>query len=203
MLPFELDWQSAIQQHTCVWNCRGLMMWTSSSRNSGTSVAVFVMVASKPSSSTQFPANRQMVSNACAITAHCCCGEQRVDNDESRLPKPRRPWCSMRDQRSSREGGLKKLCTCSGFGQCHPVARLVHPHVGDLRHGAVLLVLRRICLTQHPHLPQHACTLDLCVAHVPSCHELFDQCLRVQHSNLTRASRVSSHMSTSSVQAMQ
>lgn len=31
------------------------MMWTSSSRNSGTSVAVFVIVASNPSSSTQLP----------------------------------------------------------------------------------------------------------------------------------------------------
>lgn len=47
------------------------------------------------------------------------------------------------------------MCTCGGFGQWHPVARLVHPNIADLCHCAVLLVLWCVCLTQHPHLPQH------------------------------------------------
>ena len=47
---------TAILTTACVWNCSGRKMCTSSSRNSGTMVAVLLMVASKPSNRTQLPA---------------------------------------------------------------------------------------------------------------------------------------------------
>ena len=51
-----LSGSTAIFTTACVWNCSGRKMCTSSSRYSGTMVAVLVMVASSPSSRTQLPA---------------------------------------------------------------------------------------------------------------------------------------------------
>lgn len=51
---------TAIFTTACVWNCSGRKMCISSSRNSGTTVAVLLMVASRPSSSTQLPVQAKL-----------------------------------------------------------------------------------------------------------------------------------------------